>query len=218
MPTRKATPPDPDKLVRQEAGTYRTPDDRFEARSADQGWFLVDAEQTDDFGQPLVRGPFPTLKAVGVAVPEARSAKVEARPRPKPAAAPKGTAHATKRASPPKPPPPPPSWIDGLPSAEASAARRVIGALEAQGIERAETLVRRDREGIAPVVATTLIERALGELLAGATKEARATAAKVVELLTDGGHGARGGLPGWSLVEVGPQPDPPNRRISPRVD
>jgi hypothetical protein len=87
MPTRKATPPDPDKLVRQEAGTYRTPDGRFEARNADQGWFLVDAEQTDDFGQPLVRGPFPTLKAVGAAVPEARRAKAEARPRPKPATA-----------------------------------------------------------------------------------------------------------------------------------
>jgi hypothetical protein len=94
----------------------------------------------------------------------------------------------------------------------------MIGALEAPGIVRAETLVHRAREGIAPVVATTLIERALGELVAGATKEERATAAKVVELLTAGGHRGRAGLPGWSLVEVGPFPDPPNRRISPRID
>ena len=38
---------DPNKLVRQRAGTYRTGDDRFEVREADVGWFLVDSEQTN---------------------------------------------------------------------------------------------------------------------------------------------------------------------------
>jgi hypothetical protein len=218
MPTRKATPPDPDKLIRQEAGAYRTPDDRFEARSADQGWFLVDAEQTDDFGQPLVRGPYPTLKAVSAAVPEARNAGVDARPRPKPAT-PASRATGSRPKARPKPKPSPqPSWIDALPPADASAVRRLIGALEAQGVERAEQLVRRDREGIAPVIATTLVERALAELLAEATTEEREAARKAVALLTEGGRGARGVLPGWSLVEIGPEPDPPNRRLAPRMD
>lgn len=36
---------DPDKLVRQAAGTYRTADERFEVHgTASSGWFLVDTE------------------------------------------------------------------------------------------------------------------------------------------------------------------------------
>ncbi len=216
MPTRKpAAPPDPDTLVRKQAGTYRTPDERFEVSQADQGWFLVDAIQTDDFGQPLVRGPFPTLKAVRAAIPEARSSRASPRPRPAPKPA---KASPAARKAPPPPPPPPPSWIDGLPPSEASAVRRLVRALEAAGVERAEQLVRPDRDGMSPLVAQELINRALDALLDGATTEERALAAGVVRLLTEDGHGARGAMPGWSLVEIGPQPDPPNRRIRVSVD
>ena len=49
------TTADPDKLVRQQAGTYRTTDDRFEVREADVGWFLVDSEQTNEFGRASCR-------------------------------------------------------------------------------------------------------------------------------------------------------------------
>lgn len=68
---------DPNKLVRQEAGRYRSTDDRFEARQGGAGWFLVDSEQTNEFGQELMHGPFPTLKAARDALPEARRTTIE---------------------------------------------------------------------------------------------------------------------------------------------
>ncbi len=39
MAKRKAPEPDPDRLRRQQAGTYRSEDDRFDVREADAGWF-----------------------------------------------------------------------------------------------------------------------------------------------------------------------------------
>lgn len=215
MPRKSATPAttDPDALQRQRAGTYRTADERFEVRQADQGWFLVDAQQTDDFGQALVRGPFATLKAVREAIPEARSAKVVSLPR---RAAAKASGKNTV-ASPPKrapePPEPPPSWIDKLPSDERAGVRRVVRALEAEGVANAEKLVRRDHGGLLPVVATTLIRQRLEAVLGDASAAERKLVRRAVKVLTEEGRTARGPLPGWSIVELGPEPEPPNRRI-----
>jgi hypothetical protein len=94
----------------------------------------------------------------------------------------------------------------------------MIKALEAQGVERAEQLVRRDRGGMSPVVAETRIRRALDALLDGASKEERTLVARVVELLASGGREGPGGLPGWSLVELGPEREPANRRLRPSLD
>jgi hypothetical protein len=213
--TRKApTDPsaDPDKLVRQEAGTYRTPDERFEVREADVGWFLVDSHQTNEFGQELIQGPFSTLKAVREALPGARASKpAAARRRPAPK-------KATKPEPKPKaPPPPPPSWIERLSKAEAAAVRTLIGALEADGIDDAEALVQRDREGLMPAVAARLIERRLEALVedlpAKEQQAGRALLRRAVEVLTAQGTTLRDPLPGWTLVEVGPEPEPSNRRI-----
>ncbi|HEY7331359.1 MAG TPA: hypothetical protein VH859_00190 [Candidatus Limnocylindria bacterium] len=66
--------PDPNALKRAEAGLYRTGDGRFEVRSSGVGWMLLDVEVTDGFGQPLARGPYPTLDAARDALPEARRA------------------------------------------------------------------------------------------------------------------------------------------------
>ena len=65
MPKRRTdAPPDPDKLVREAAGTYHTADSRFEARETAGEWCLVDAEQANEFSQELIRGPFTALKAL----------------------------------------------------------------------------------------------------------------------------------------------------------
>lgn len=79
MPRKKAETPttDPNHLKRREAGSYRTPDERFEVRSSGVGWMLLDSEVTDDFGQPLARGPFPTLDAARDALPDARRATIK---------------------------------------------------------------------------------------------------------------------------------------------
>ena len=201
---------DPDKLVRQQAGTYRTGDERFEIREADVGWFLVDSAQTNEFGQELIQGPFPTLKAVRAALPDARASKAAAAPT---RAAPKKKP--AKAAEPPEPPPP--SWIDQLPKAEGAGVRKLIGALEREGISDAEALVRRDREGLLPAVATRLIERRIEALVddlpEGEQKAGRALARSVAEIVSSGGTARREALPGWTLVEVDDEPEPPNRRI-----
>jgi hypothetical protein len=202
---------DPDKLVRQAAGTYRTADDRFEVRgSSSAGWFLVDTAQANDFGQELILGPYGTLDAVREAIPPARSSKVT--PIRKAPAAGSKPRKAEKPA-----PPPPKSWIDRLPKAEAASVRRLIAALEAAGIGGAEDLVRRDREGIGPAVASRLIEQRLEAIVAELPERGRPGARELVrraaEVLSAEGR-AIGELPGWSLVEIGPESDPPNRRIT----
>lgn len=213
MPKRTTdAPPDPDKLVREEAGTYHTADGRFEARETAGEWFLVDAQQANEFGQELIRGPFATLKALRAAIPDAREAKASPlRPRPKLAAKRGG---AKEKA---EPPPPPPSWIDELPKAEAARLRLLIRALEGEGVEDAEAIVRRDREGLFPTVAATLIQRRLDALVEDLPEKGRRSARnlirRAVEVLTDAGTGLPEPLPGWSVVELGPEPEPPNRRI-----
>ena len=56
-----ASPPDPSKLKRESAGRYVTGDGRFTVDQASGGWMVSDAEQTNELGLPLVRGPFATL-------------------------------------------------------------------------------------------------------------------------------------------------------------
>jgi hypothetical protein len=202
-------PPDPDKLVRQSAGSYRTGDERFEARQADVGWFLVDSEQLNEFGQELIHGPFATLKALREAIPGARRSKVTPMPAPTGKRARKAAAPEKREA----PPEPPPSWIDKLPAAEARPLRRTIAALEREGIEDAELLVRRDRDGLLPAVAVRLIERRLAELTDGASASEKQLVQRAVEILSAEGRG-NDALPGWALVEVEPGEElPPNRRI-----
>jgi hypothetical protein len=213
----KKNPPttdDPDRLVRQQAGSYRTSDERFEVRQTDQGWYLVDREQTDDFGQELVRGPFPTLGAVRAAIPPARSSNVLPLPRrPLKGATDKPAKKRGAHTATPEQPAPPPSWIDRLAPKEAAEVRRTIRALEKEGVDDAEQLARRDREGLLPAVATAVIQRRVAALLDGADPQGHELAARIIDLLTGQGGGQPDGLPGWMLVEIGPEPAPPNRRI-----
>jgi hypothetical protein len=207
MPKRTAdAPPDPDKLVRQTAGSYRTADDRFEARQAAQGWFLVDTEQSNEFGQELIHGPFGTLKDLREAIPGSRTAKTIAMP--KPPKPPKGRAKEEPRK------PKPPTWIEKLPPADGRAVRKTIAALERDGISDAELLVRRDRDGLLPAIAIRRIERRLAEAGDGASPKERKLIQLVAEVLSAEGR-PTDALPGWTLVEVAPGEDPPreHRRI-----
>jgi hypothetical protein len=202
---------DPNKLLRRLAGTYRTSDERFEVRQAGIGWFLVDSSVTDELGQELVRGPFPTLIAVREALPDARRTTLKSLPRPK-AARP-----AAKPPDRPKAVTAPPSWIDELPKAEAAAVRRLIKALTLEGITDADQLVRADRQGQQPSIVEKLLEHRLDALVDELQEDerdaARRLVQRVVELLSVNGTAQFDPLPGWSLVEIGPAPEPANRRI-----
>ena len=207
-----ATTVDPDRLQRQVAGTYRTADGRFEVRGGSTaGWFLVDSEQTNDFGQELIQGPFATLADVRAAIPSARSTKIT------PIRPPAAPSRRPRKAAAPQPPPPP-SWIEQLPPAEAATVRRLIRALEGEGVTDAEALVRRDRDGIGPAIATRIIERRLAAIVDELPELGRPGARELIrratEVLTAEGTAMPRGVPGWSLVEIGPEPEPENRRIT----
>ncbi|HEY7526124.1 MAG TPA: hypothetical protein VIA82_04760 [Candidatus Limnocylindria bacterium] len=205
---------DPNKLVRARAGSYRTADDRFEVRQADLGWFLIDSTVTDELGQELTRGPFPTLKAVSEQLPEARRTTMKSLPRPRTAA----------RAAPARPPKkaarPKKSWLDRLPDAEAAAARRLIRALSLEGIEEAEALVQAASKATEPIIARRVLEhrmdRLLDELPKAERDAARKLIAKITELMTVNGTTLFDPLPGWALVEVPAGAEPPARRLTPR--
>jgi hypothetical protein len=225
MPGRKSTKPapadgtdDPNKLVRQRAGLYRTADERFEVRQAALGWFLVDSAATNEFGQELVRGPFATLDALRETLPEARRTTLASVPAARSRPAAKATGKAKRK---PAPPPPPRSWLDELPKPRAAAARRLLAAAERQGLNDAESLVRDAIEGRGPGLAAAVIERRLQQIVDRAPVEERETArrmvAATVELLTSAGARVPDPLPGWSLVEIGEQPAPTNRRLRPKA-
>ena len=61
-PTKAENPPDPDKLKRETAGLYTSGDGRFAVEQGSGGWMIIDGEQTNELGLPLVRGPFDTLE------------------------------------------------------------------------------------------------------------------------------------------------------------
>lgn len=210
---RSAEPPDPDKLKRESAGSYRTTDERFEVRQAGTGWFLVDSTQQNELGQELMTGPHATLDAVRQAIPPARSSKVRPMKPPK-----RATPVSAKKAAAAPPPQPPESWLDRLPHGEAKAVRALIRATERAGLPNAEQLVRRDREGLGPALATRLIEHALEEIVdavpPGERDAARRLARRLAALLSADGVPTRTPLPGWTLVEIGADGEPPNRRIT----
>jgi GNAT superfamily N-acetyltransferase len=110
MATKKAArDPDPNRLIRDSAGAYRSEDGRFEVRDGGTGWFITDGQQTNEFGQELVIGPYATLAAVREALPEARRTTIRPLPRPTSPAEPEEVT--TKKAgrkgrSKPKPAPP----------------------------------------------------------------------------------------------------------------
>ena len=77
MPRVTKAPVDPDDapLKRLGGGRWQTRDERFTIEPQSGTWAVVDAEQTDDFGMPLVRGPYPSLTAAKEAISGARSSE-----------------------------------------------------------------------------------------------------------------------------------------------
>jgi hypothetical protein len=59
-------------LKRLGGGRWQTRDERFTIEPQSGSWAIVDAEQVDDLGLPLVRGPYPSLAAAKLAIGQAR--------------------------------------------------------------------------------------------------------------------------------------------------
>lgn len=213
MPSAKPkTPPKQiaaDDLVRETAGNYVSGDGRFEVRQSDSTWYVVDREQTNEFGQELIHGPFGSMKAAKAAVPGARDVRplLRSRTRPKPAA---------PKPKPKEPKPPPDTWIDRLPREEATEVKRLIRAVEKEGMEDADALVRRDRAGLQPAIAQALLDRRVENAIVELPENERSVARRVLKRLgaTISASEANGDpLPGWALFETGPAREPTKRRL-----
>jgi hypothetical protein len=227
MATKKAD--DDRSLKRLGGGRWQTRDERFSIEPQSGTWVLVDAEQTDDLGLPLVRGPFRSLTeakaaveaARGTAAPESpladRVKDAATRPSPTPAAAnarpektvdttsakTKRTAKAERPTTPPKPEPPPePRWIVDLGPRDRGRARRLIETLAEAGVRDAENVVRQDLTGGVPTVARVAIADRVAALLPSAADESRATEKTLVKLLEalDDGRAEELGIR-WRLVD-----------------
>jgi GNAT superfamily N-acetyltransferase len=101
----RAASTDPNRLVRQAAGAYRSADDRFEVRQAGTGWFVVDTQQRNELGQELVRGPVATLAAVRELLPEARRTTLTPLPPLRPLRRSSAPSTTSRRQQPKAPPP-----------------------------------------------------------------------------------------------------------------
>ena len=62
-----------DALKRIGGGRWETRDGRFQIEPQSGTWVIVDTTQTNEFGLPLVRGPFASLGAAKDAIEEART-------------------------------------------------------------------------------------------------------------------------------------------------
>ena len=218
----KATDQD-ESLKRLGGGRWQTRDERFIIEPQSGTWVVVDAEQTDELGLPLVRGPFGSLgaaKAAIVAAREAdpkesplaeRAAKLRDRPEAEPASkdgpprrrstsakstssgAPATARKAKSSEAPTHAAPAEPKWIQALEPADRRRAKRLIDRLTELGAPDPEGIVRRDLVGEVPAVASFAVSRALEDL----AKDAEPS--QVARLLADGrdeGLGVR-----WRLVD-----------------
>ena len=78
MAAAKAT--DDEGLRRLGGGRWQTRDEQFTIEPQSGTWAIVDAEQTDELGLPLVRGPYPTLTAAKAAIADARGSAAPTSP------------------------------------------------------------------------------------------------------------------------------------------
>lgn len=205
-----ATTTDKDEgLKRLGGGRWQTRDERFTIEPQSGTWAVVDAEQTDDLGLPLVRGPFKSLTAAKAAIGEARgtdapTSSLKERPAPPPEKAsrdattkPAGAKPAATKAKEPDEPEEP-RWMRDLEPADRRRAGRLMELLAKAGVADPEGMVRRDLVGDVPAVAGFAVERAIRGL------GAKATPAEVADLLAEGRDSELGIR--WRLVDADGRP------------
>lgn len=208
--------PKPDALRRVGGGRWETKDGRFQIEPQSGTWVIVDTTQTNEFGLPLVRGPYGSLGAAREAIETARDegpvaspladrierAAREAPMRPT-------TTPAKKGAVPPKAPPPPeapaqpkappePAWLRTLQAGDRRRAKELIARLGALDIADAEAIVRAEVVDREPALGRLALERRLGAV-AGSTKGSRDAVAAAIAVILSGEDADLGAS--WRLVD-----------------
>lgn len=193
-------------LKRLGGGRWQTRDERFTIEPQSGTWAVVDAEQTDELGLPLVRGPFGSLRDAKEAIAAARRGDPPASPLKGRAAAratskegtKTGRGRAAKQAAPREPLAP--RWMRDLEPAQHRRAARLIEQLAEAGAGDPEGIVRRDLVGEVPAVAAFAVERAIRGLRDGRP------ASRVADVLIDGRDPELGVR--WRLVDGDGRPIP----------
>jgi hypothetical protein len=208
-----------ESLKRLGGGRWASKDGRFTVEPESGTWVLVDNEQTDELGLPLVRGPFPSLTAARAAIDEGRDAGPVASPlaarierarsevpsRSTPSAT-KGSkarpAAASKRTPRPEPaadrePPREPTWLRGLGDDDRRRVRDIVRRLEKAGVADPEAVARAEVADDQPALARLALERRLRTARDAAdAAEATEMAIRAVLAGRDDAVGAR-----WRLVD-----------------
>jgi hypothetical protein len=224
------TPSGVGSLKRLGGGRWQTRDERFTIEPESGTWVVLDAEQTDDLGLPLVRGPFGSLNAAKAAIAGARESEPAVSPLAAKVALHRGRPAATRSRAlkphvievtkprarplpPPQPapsepaPPPEPRWILDLKPAERRRAHELVERLTKAGAPDPAATTEREIAGKEPAVAAFAVARAIERL------GPKATPAAVVRLLADGEAtdlGVRWGLvdgDGRRIVFDSPRPE-----------
>jgi hypothetical protein len=213
-------------LRRLGGGRWQSRDGRFTIEPQSGTWVVVDGEQVDDLGLPLVRGPFRSLNDAREAIDTARragpadsplSARVEeARQRGEGPGEQRRTRArqpqeetarpSHKGASAPKPAPKPPTepaWLTKLDAAGKRRALEVLRTLEKAGIRDAEPVARSEVVDGQPALARLAIERRIRAALE-TSDDAHALARAIVDILVRGQD--RQLDASWRLVDGGDRP------------
>lgn len=198
-------------LKRLGGGRWQTRDERFTIEPQSGTWVVVDAEQVDDLGLPLVRGPFGSLGAAKAAIADARASEPVASPlqgraarireassatgkagkaaeKPARSSAPLRSGATATRAEPEEP-----RWITELDGDERRRARRLLERLTDASAPDAEGIARRDVVGQVPATAAFAVARRIHALGPAASPAA------VAEILVDGRDDDLGVR--WRLVD-----------------
>jgi hypothetical protein len=228
-------------LVRERAGRYHSADDRFTVEESDGSWFVQDHAQDNGFGQPLLLGPFGSLRDARDAVTATAAKQISLDPKRRERSTkgstgrrrsttggrsekrPAQAAAAAKPGGEKRKKPAPLSWIDRLPDEEARHARELTRAAERAGLADAEQLVRREvLSGRPALAAGTLGEEAEARAVAAAPMadrdEVRRIVRAVLEVVTEAGLHRAPGLPGWELLETHGPTEDPRRIVLPETD
>jgi hypothetical protein len=149
---------DEEKLKRLGGGRWESQDGRYSIEPQSGTWVVVDNEQTNELGLPLVRGPFPTLTAAREAVQASRGGGPARSP-----LAERLTSNARREpAKPKKPEPPPePKWLQALSEADRRRVRALVTRLDAAGVDDAEDIARSEIADGQPALAQLALERGL---------------------------------------------------------
>jgi hypothetical protein len=211
----------PEALKRIGGGRWETRDGRFQIEPQSGTWVIVDTTQTNEFGLPLVRGPYPSLTAAKAAIESARdegpvtsplAARIERAPKAEPARSTRTDSATTEDETPqgetkaqepeavdlePESAPEP-LWLRNLKPVGRQRARDLIEKLTALGIEGAEGIAREEIAEGHPALARYALAQRVRAAMDGKRSVASAVEAVVAAIVS--GEDEDLGV-GWGLVD-----------------